>query len=217
VIHLYAIAEGLADLPGVAGINGATVESRGIDGLDVLVSVHETPRIEPAEEAVRAHAGVVDALVGATTALLPARFGHDLADETALESAVRERAGELRNALARVHGRVELGLRVMGERPDAAPEASSGRAYMEARLETTARAQRLASELHEPLASVAAASVHSVATKPRLLLSGAYLVSAPDVDDFRSRVAELEATHPELTFVCTGPWPPYSFTGADAS
>jgi hypothetical protein len=217
VIHLYAVAEGLADLPALAGIDGTTVERHQVDELDVLLSVHELARIEPTEEAVRAHARVVDGLVAVTSALLPARFGHDLADEAALESAVRERLDELRKGLERVRGRVELGLRVMGESPEPASEAASGRAYMEARLEAAARARQAASDLHEPLASLAAASAHSVAAKPRVLLSGAYLVSATDVEAFRSRVAELQAAHPELTFVCTGPWPPYSFAGGDES
>jgi hypothetical protein len=31
------------------------------------------------------------------------------------------------------------------------------------------------------------------------------------VEAFRAELTEVEAAHPELAFVCTGPWPPYSF------
>jgi hypothetical protein len=36
---------------------------------------------------------------------------------------------------------------------------------------------------------------------------------------FVDAVAKFQARHPELTVLCTGPWPPYSFaqpTGGDA-
>ena len=211
MIHLYAIAEGLGELPAVAGIGGAEVRPRALDDLELVVSEHDGVQIEPTEEAVLAHARVVEALAAASSALLPARFTRTFEDEAALDAAVRDQLDDLRRALSRVRGRVELGLRVIGESEEASPEAASGRAYMEARLEAVARAEGLAKELHEPLAALAAESTHSVSAKPRLLLSAAYLVEATDVEGFRGKVAELEQAHPELTFVCTGPWPPYSF------
>ena len=117
---------------------------------------------------------------------------------------------ELGEALERVRGCVELGVRVLAEERPAAP-ADSGRAYMEARLAESESAKRLARELHEPLAALARASDHAVRRTPRLLLSAAYLVEPARVEAFRRRVAELEGAHPELGFACTGPWPPYSF------
>jgi Gas vesicle synthesis protein GvpL/GvpF len=214
MIHLYAIAEGLGELPAVAGIGGAEIRPRALDDVELVVSEHDGAELEPSEEAVLAHARVVDALAATSSALLPARFTRTFEDEAALDAAVRGRLDDLRQALSRVRGRVELGLRVIGESEDAQPEAASGRAYMEARLEGVARAERLARDLHEPLVARAAESTHSVATKPRFLLSAAYLVAAVDVDGFRGTVAELERAHPELTFVCTGPWPAYSFASA---
>ena len=87
---------------------------------------------------------------------------------------------------------------------------------MEARLGARTRAERLARVVHEPLASGADASTSSIAMGGRLLLSGAYLVPAGEVERFKGVVAELDAAHPELTFVCTGPWPPYSFALIEA-
>ena len=43
------------------------------------------------------------------------------------------------------------------------------------------------------------------------LLQSAYLVPRQDADAFRDGVRRLEAAHPDLTIVCTGPWPPYTF------
>ena len=214
MIHLYAIAEGLGELPAVEGIDGAQVRTRALDGLELVVSEHDGAQLEPTEAAVLAHARVVDALAASSSALLPARFTRTFPDEAALDSAVRGRIDDLRLGLSRVRGQVELGLRVIGESPDKADEAPSGRAYMQARLDEVARTERLAIELHEPLAALASGSTHSITARPRLLLSGAYLVATADVERFRDQVAELEREHAELTFVCTGPWPAYSFASA---
>jgi len=216
VIYLYAIAEELDELPDVRGIEDAPLARREVDGLDLVVSEHERASLETTEEAVLAHARVVEALVGRSAALLPARFGRGFGDERALDEAIRGRAATLREALAQVRGCVEVGLRVVGEKPSPA-EAGSGRAYMETLLARREETERLARDLHEPLAALARASTRTVAATPRLVLSGAYLVEPSEVEAFRRRVAELEAEHPRLTLVCTGPWPAYSFApGGDA-
>ena len=219
MIYLYAVAEALDGLPELRGIEDAALGRRTVDGLDLVVSEHEGTALDAREEAVLAHARVVEALIGRSAALLPARFGRGFRDEGALAEAIRDRAESLHEALAQVRGRVELGVRVLREEPapSPAPAPETGRAFMEARLARQEESERLARELHEPLAALAQASTRTVAQTPRLLLSGAYLVEPGDVDTFRSRVAELEAAQPRLSFVCTGPWPPYSFApGGDA-
>jgi hypothetical protein len=193
-------------------VDGAPLARRSVEGLDLVVSEHDGTEIDASEEAVLAHARVVEALVERCAALLPARFGRGFRDEAALREAIEGRAAQLRDALAEVRGCVEVGVRVLA--PEAAPPAGateSGRAYMEARLARAEETERLARELHEPLAALARAATRTVGATPRLLLSGAYLVEAAELDAFRRRVSELEATHAELTFVTTGPWPPYSF------
>ena len=41
-----------------------------------------------------------------------------------------------------------------------------------------------------------------------------YLVPEDAVPEFRGVVERLQAAHPDLGLVCTGPWPPYSFATA---
>lgn len=207
MIYLYAIAEELDGLPDVRGVDGAPLTRRGIEGLDLVVSEHDGAELDASEEAVLEHARVVEALVGRSTALLPARFGRGFRDDDALREAIEGRAAQLREALAQVRGCVEIGVRVLAPEAPPPPAAESGRAYMEARLAHTEEAR----ELHEPLAALARAATRTVGATPRLLLSGAYLVEPGELDAFRRRVSELEAAHTELTFVTTGPWPPYSF------
>jgi hypothetical protein len=216
VIYLYAIAEELEGLPDVRGIDEAPLGRRAIDGLDVVVSEHPEPAFDATEAAVLAHARVVEALVGRSAALLPARYGRAFRDEAALREAVGARAGSLRHALGQVRGCVELGVRVVGEAPSSPSSPPSGKAYMEARLARKEQTERLARSIHEPLAALARASTRTVDATPRLLLSGAYLVEPSGVDAFRSRLAELEVSHPRFAFACTGPWAPYSFAAAEA-
>jgi hypothetical protein len=206
VIYLYAVADGLSGLPELEGIDGATLSCRRRDGFDLVVSEHAAP-VEPTEEAVLRHARVVEALMPLAEALLPARFGLAFADFSELEGALSERAAQLGESLEQVRGRVELGVRVVGEQADPRP-AESGRAYLESR-----RAQLAAVDaLHESLAERARAAARGK-SGGRLVLSGAYLVDPDAIPAFREAVDGLELDHPQFTFALTGPWPPYSFAG----
>jgi hypothetical protein len=41
-------------------------------------------------------------------------------------------------------------------------------------------------------------------------------VQTDTVPAFRDEIERLQRGHPELTIVCTGPWPPYSFAAVPA-
>jgi hypothetical protein len=214
VVYVYAFVATPAVVPEVQGIDASALESERVDGLEAVVSHHEEAPAA-SEAAILAHARVVDALVEANDAVVPARFGalHD--DASTLRTAVAGRTAELESALARIDGAVELGLRALAPSADATL-ARSGTDYMRARLERRRDAEELAAELHAPLAALARDTTKTVAATPRLLFSAAYLVSRDDVRAFREAVAALEEAHPELALVCTGPWPPYSFVTAEA-
>jgi hypothetical protein len=212
VIHLYAVVDGLAELPPVAGLADAPLERLRVEDLDVVVSDAPTAAPEQSEEAVLRHALVVEELMPRSTAVLPGRLGQDFADADALAQAVHADAESLRAGLRRVRGCVELGLRVL--RPERAPAAEpplAGAQYMRARLAEESELERLAVEIHEPLARLARASSRRAAPAPSVLVESAYLVQLDRVEPFRDELARLESSRPELAFVCTGPWPPYSF------
>src|SRR5205807_4603103 len=131
VIYLYAIAEELTGLPDVRGVDGAPLGRRSVEGLDLVVSEHDGAEVAASEEAVLAHARVVEGLVERSAALLPARFGRGFRDEEALREAIAGRAAQLRDALAQVRGCVEVGVRVVAPETEPPAAAESGRAYME--------------------------------------------------------------------------------------
>ena len=191
MIHVYGIVDELQELPPVPGVDGAPLERRRVDGLELVVS--DSADTEVTQAAVLRHAEVVEALMSRSGAVLPAQFGRPFGDEAELEAAIRPKTQELERGLDRVRGCVEFGLRVAGESPD----ATSGTEYMRARLDQ----QRAV----EPLEHVS-----------RAVSANAYLVPADKIDEFQEAVRRLQAEHAELTIVCTGPWPPYSFGAEEA-
>jgi hypothetical protein len=214
VIYLYALAEAVAALPPVAGIDGAPIRRVTIQDVHLVVSEHDEVPRQASDEAVLAHARVVEEVAARSDAVLPVRFGRAFPDDGALEEAVSRQLGALRAALERVRGCVELGVRVVADDRRASAPATSGREYMEGRLAHGEAAEKLADQLHEPLARLARSSSRTLRATPRLLLSAAYLVEPHEVGAFRRRIAELEAAHPDLEILCTGPWPPYNFAPA---
>lgn len=139
--------------------------------------------------------------------LLPVRFGTVVADERAAVAAIAPRSEALARALDRVRGAVELSVRAMANR--AAAPAASGAGYMRERVAD----ERLARRIHEPLAALARDSVLLDGPEP---LRAAYLVERGAVDAFVELFRGLQQEHRELAVVCTGPWPPYSFTDGEA-
>jgi hypothetical protein len=211
VIHLYGLVQGLDELPPLTGVEGALLERRQIAGLDLVVSRTGTELPEVTDDAVLAHASVVEELMARSRAILPARFGRAFASEEELADAVETKLPALEHGLTRVSGCVEFGLRVLGrESPRRGSTSLSGVEYMRDRLDEETERERLSEELHRPLALLARADARFGGASDDLL-HAAYLVPDEQTAPFRDRVARLERRHPGLTMVCTGPWPPYSF------
>ena len=219
MLYVYAITDSPVP-PLVAGLQGAPVEVAGEDGLFAIWSEHEDSRLEADETALWEHERVVEALLD-SGAVLPMRFGSWVRDREALRGVLEERRGELGLGLDRVRGAVEIGVRAMVRAapaglPHAAPESGRpGTSYMLTRLNDEKRSAALAARIHEPLAALSRAS-----TARRTSLAGpvntAYLVDRDEVEPFRAAVQNLDDSLGEGTVVCTGPWPPYSFTPSEA-
>jgi hypothetical protein len=210
MLHLYALTDHPAHLPLVEEGDSRALWAVNLGGLDAVVSDRST---EATEAAVLEHAQIVDVLTAENSTVLPARFSPGYADEDALVSAMRAREPQLRESLERVRGCVEFGLRVFAEEHDGsdAEPFGSGREYMHRRLESVRETERLADELHVPLAADARDSICNVLANQQLRLTAAYLVPREKTESFRAAVEAAEGNRPGLAFVCTGPWPPYSF------
>jgi Gas vesicle synthesis protein GvpL/GvpF len=212
LIYAYAIGEPAAmGAEAQRGLDGAPVRVLAEDGLAVAFSRHRSVERRPSSDALWAHERVVEELMS-HGAVLPLRFGTVLDGEDALRAALSARHDELSAGLGRIRGRVELGVRVVA-RPEEEPppRAASGREYILARRTAQRRAERLAAEVHDPLASIAHDARVRRPPAGTAILTGAYLVDRRDVGEFRARVGRLAAGRDDVSIVCTGPWPPYSF------
>ena len=214
MIYAYGICDpgAVASPPRARGLRGARLRTVESDALAAVYSRHRTPCPRPSRELVLAHERIVEAVMK-RGAVLPLRFGTELTDEEGLTAVLDERRGEFVHALERVRGRVELGLRVLSladSERDSSDEPS-GRAYLLARAAEHHRAERVARDLHGPLAMLADESVVRRRLLPPAVFAAAYLVDADRVEEFRSRAAELGARDEDVQVVVTGPWPPYNF------
>ena len=193
------------------------------------------------EEKARAHEAVLEAALE-TGAVVPFRFLTLYRDEDELRSFLAARGDELRSALDRVRGKIEVGVKVfvdtaVFERSVAAAEldaeiaeAPPGRAYLlqrqrdeAARTEAARLVAEIARDWHARLLAAADAGTANP-VQPRelsgrddqMVLNGAYLVPVDDGDLDRELAVLAEHYGPlGISFERTGPWPPYNFVPRD--
>lgn len=218
MIELYAIT----DNPGPPLPDVAPLRVVPVNGLAAVCAPAEDA--EMSAETLWRHEEVVEELM-ADRDLLPVRYGTLLQNEGEVARAVEERRDELAAALERVRGAVEVSVRVLPTGAGAGtpvPRAAAGRAavpgaaasgaeYLRLRARATASQARTAQALNEPLAALARASAEA-RPRPPELFRAAYLVERHAVEPFTAEVARLQAASRGLSILCTGPWPPYSFT-----
>jgi hypothetical protein len=229
---------------GVEGVAGGSVAL--VDGGQLSAIASKVPLSDFGEEPiadnlrdpdwlegrVRAHEAVLDIALGAVP-VVPFRFGTIYRGEDHVQEMLNEHV-RLREALDRVRGRVELGVKGFLGAPPAEAKASTpeeatsaGRQY----LEEKQRARRLAEERdalktqwaeesHQRLAA-AADGARANPLQPRevsgrdadMFLNGAYLVASERQREFEDVLMELDTDFGPsgALYELTGPWPPYNF------
>ena len=218
-----------------------------VGGDDAAVVVGEVPLEEFAEDALtenlndrawleehaRAHDEILHRLLP-LTAVVPLRFGSIHNDRAGVEEFLEQGRDGFADALRRLRGRVELGVKVWldpARRPtDDSTAPASGREYLEQRRQARERAASARAELdaalrsaHERLLAVADAGVLN-RPQPReltgserdMVLNAAYLVPVGD-EALLEEVERLRDELPGLDVEVTGPWAPYNFVEAAAS
>ena len=187
------------------------------------------------EQVARAHEGVLEAVMSATT-IVPLRLCTICLTRERVGALLDGQARELESALEALQGRTEWGLKLFAppaRHAEAAPATEDdGSAYLErkrraradreqAQRELTDRAQRL----HDALGAESVASAVNPPQRPEahgrdadMLLNSAYLVDDDRRDRLRAIVEELAAEYQHHGFAIelTGPWPPYNFVSPAA-
>ena len=178
------------------------------------------------ERVARDHEAVIEQQL-ADGPVVPVSLCTIYRSEEQVEEMLRERADQFRDALQRLAGSAEWGVKVLVDpaaltRDDAVPAPSSGLAYIErkrrqARMKADAEAlvANTVREIHARLTELAIGSTILPAQNRTLsghegemVMNAAYLVPHERVDELRAAVADAP---PAFTVQVTGPWPAYNF------
>jgi len=232
--YLYCLSDELAfeSIEGLKGLGDARVRLLSFGGLTAVVSEFVGERAAVTRENLHAH-NRVNAHVLARVTPLPFRFG-TLADEPQLSTYVVSNEPALAEALARVRGSVEMGvkIRLIEGAPVASEESTvkveeaetiqeaggKGTAFLLAKRREIlgeeslkARAEEAAKRLAVCVEGLARESDVRLNPLGPIVVRASHLVAREDVSEYRARVRDLGASLEELQLLASGPWPPYSF------
>jgi hypothetical protein len=227
-LYAYCLVEGIdaLDQP-TAGISGAPVRLLKLEDLALLVSDLDADTIPVNSENALNHAAVVRSVLDNTTPL-PFRFG-TLVTEEQLTSYISARRTALENKLKSVRGCVEMSVKIIWETSDDAgrereserPQGIGTTFLAEKRRELlggeqkAAQAQAISRWLHESLEGLIRDEQVTVRPTAKLVLTAAHLIERTKIKQYRERVAAARQNRPELHFLLSGPWPPYTFANIE--
>ncbi len=213
-VYVYAITD-RATRVRTKGVFGRPVRTITIGGLHVIVESATRPP-KPTLSNLKAQNRVLASLVNKAVNLLPARFGSFVGSDGELARTIRERDRELRRALKRIDGCVQMTARV---RVDAAPEhdamsphARPGSHYLRARqrrerVRTSHPLVRSIARAAKPYARASHVEWH---TSPFPHLRVHHLVRRARLEPYRAAMQDaLDASDSEA--ILSGPWAPFAF------
>lgn len=186
-------------------------------------------------DSMRRHNQVISRIMAETT-VIPIRFGSILASKADARGLLRSAYSELKEDIARLAGKIELGLKVVWKKETFAVELErqfpdlrelkayvlslpAGSAY-QATVELGERVALAADELNdtylrdifEPLKALAADARLNKQLNERMVFNAAYLVDAASEATFDGAVDALYNQYCDrFEFKYSGPWPPYNF------
>ncbi|HEU4869462.1 MAG TPA: GvpL/GvpF family gas vesicle protein [Pyrinomonadaceae bacterium] len=206
------------------GLSGAAVRSLQIDELAVLVSDFNADTVAVTRENALDHAAVVRSVLDRTTPL-PFRFG-TLVTEQQLRSYISARKPALQTRFAHVRGCVEMSVKIIREvsKDNEAPrdEITSGTSFLKEKRRKLFGSEQKATEateisvwLHEQIDGMVRDEQVTLRPSEKLVLAAAYLVARDKIPQYKEKLASARKNRPELHFLFSGPWPPYSFANIE--
>jgi hypothetical protein len=216
-LYVYCLAEKIEPpVEPVSGILGAAVDVLELQGFSLLVSKFEADKAPVTRENALAHAAVVRSVLNDTTPL-PFRFG-TVTDEQQLRRFVASHQQALETKLAQVRGCVEMSVKIIWSTDqselDSGPEGPGARFLMEKQLRA-AKAKAVAAWLKEQLEPLIRDEQMTLGATEKLIVAAAHLVERGSIAQYRDQLGEARKLRPELHFLVSGPWPPYSFSNID--
>lgn len=226
-LYVYCLAENIEPLAApVKGISGARVEVRYVEGFSLLASEFEGDSVAVTRDNALAHAAVVRSVLNETTPL-PFRFG-TVVTELKLRSYVASHRAAIKHKLEQVRGCVEMSVKIIShpeqtenDRSATDEEGPGARFLKEKRREIfggerrAEQAKEVSAWLQDSVRPLVRDEQVSLCPTEKLIVAAAHLVERVLVDEYREQVGEACKKRPELHFLLSGPWPPYSFSNIE--
>jgi hypothetical protein len=229
-LYVYCLAEGVPRLHETShGVSGEPVRIVEFEDFSAVVSVSRSEAFQITRKNALAHHEVVRSITQETTPL-PTRFG-TLVTVEQLRNYVSAHHQAIKAKLAQVRGGVEMNVRMIQTIAGADVSQKSkdenvlgpGTAFLlEKRREISheeagaAQKAQLSSWLREKLGDLIKDEKISLVPSPTIILARAdHLIERENVREYRAKMARAVEERPEVRFMVSGPWPPYSFANIE--
>ena len=221
-LYVYCLVEKIDSLTAtIRGISAAPVKLITIEDFSVLVSDFEADSVLATRENVLTHDKVVRSVLNETTPL-PFRFGSAVTDQQ-LASYINTHRASLEMKLAQVRGCLEMSVKIISDADEResgskTDDLSPGTAFLHQKQREILGSERRGEEAKQVAAwlesqvgeHVRQQEVNLCPTE-KLIVAAAHLIAREEIAKYRGRLAEARKTRPELHFLVSGPWPPYTF------
>ncbi len=220
-------------LSGITGIDKTALELISFGQISAVCGNFIKSDFTASQSRAIAFAGVIDELAKHCT-LLPMRFGSFMkTSEDVSKMLEKNHDGFLQN-LEKVENKFEFGLKVFGdstkiqehlkatnpieEKVVDENEASKFKSYVNKKLRAHRIEERLLSFVDTIVAEItlylkqmeATSRIQKMASES-ILVDGVFLIKKNQQQQLVEAIGDLQKQYPEIKFVLTGPWPPYSF------
>jgi Gas vesicle synthesis protein GvpL/GvpF len=226
-LYAYCLTQGIDSITeAVRGVSETPVRLLKIEEVAVLVSDLEIDSVPVTRENVLAHAAVVRSVLDRTTPL-PFRFG-TLVTEAQLRSYVSTRKPAIEAKLAHVRDCVEMSVKIIWQAAStehneaiASAEGSGTSFLKEKRRELLGDEHRskevkeISEWLHQTVSGLTRDEQTTVKTADKVMLAASHLVERAKLKQYQAKVTEARGKRPNLHFLLSGPWPPYSFVNIE--
>ena len=225
-LYAYCLVEDLETFDtSTRGLSGVAVRLLQFDELAVLVTDFDADTVAVTRENALDHAAVVRSVLDRTTPL-PFRFG-TLVTEQQLSSYISARKPALQTRFAHVRGCVEMSVKIIREvsgeiKTQARDEITSGTSFLEEKRrellgseQKTAEASEIETWLHEQVDGMIRDEQVTIRPSEKLVLAAAHLVERDKIGQYKGKMSAARKNRPELHFLLSGPWPPYSFANIE--
>ena len=222
-LYVYCLAENTDALKAPAvGISGAPVELLKLQDFSFLISRFAGESALVTRENVLTHDNVVRSVLHETTPL-PFRFG-SVVTQQQLDSYLNTHRADLKAKLAQVRGCVEMSVKIIwdtdqSEFKESADAEGPGTRFLEEKRRAilggerrSEKAKQVAAWLKDQIGTYVKQEEISLCPTEKLIVAAAHLVAREHLTQYRDRLADARKTRPDLHFLVSGPWPPYTFS-----